>query len=60
MPYIHSPMFDTLSFTHESTRCLVFVLAMVELPEVSEPTVLLVVNRPIPGVAGGEISNPLS
>lgn len=37
-----------------------FVLAMVELPEVSEPTVLLVVNRPIPGVAGGEISNPLS
>ena len=34
-----------------------FALAMVELLEVSEPTVLLVFSGPIPGVSGGDIKS---
>ena len=52
-------------FMHESSRCLVFALAMVELPEVSELMVLLVVRgwwfsmifSPIPGVFGRDIES---
>lgn len=57
--YAQTELILSSPFLHESRRCLVFALAMVELPEVWEPMVLLAVSRPIPGVSGGEIKFPV-